>query len=140
MLQFQLYRNSQQRKKVGPLTLARAAVERVLRGRNRREALLDAGLTRRLHDRAARRTIVRPARSPVDKATTDLESSRAVTAATNTAPKRNDSRPFATPEPATRVDIARDRKADTATDPVVDARTGRTIAHSANKPRTDFAV
>jgi len=100
---------------------------------------LDAGLTRRLHDRAARRMIVRPARSPVDKATTDLESSRAVTAATDTAPKHNDSRPFATPEPAAKVDIARDRKTDAATDPV-DARTGRTIAQLANKPRTDIAV
>ena len=100
---------------------------------------MDVGLTRRPIERV-RRTVERSTQTRVDKAATDLESSTAVTAAIDTAPKHNDSRPFATPEPATRVDIARDRKADTATDPVVDARTGRTIAPLANKPRTDIAV
>jgi hypothetical protein len=100
---------------------------------------MDAGLIRRPIERV-RRTVVRPTQTSVDKAATDLESSTAVTAAIDTAPKRNDARPLATPEPATRVDVARDRTADTATEPVVDARTGRTIASLANKPRTDIAV
>ena len=100
---------------------------------------MDAGLARRPNDRAARRAVVRPTQ-PIDKAASDLEPSTAVPAATDTAPDRNDARPFATPEPATTDDIARDRTTDTATDPVIDALTGRTITRSASKSRIDIAV
>jgi hypothetical protein len=102
---------------------------------------MDAGLTTRPNDGAAHTAVVWPNPAPVSHAVaTDLKPSQAVTAATNVAPARNDSRPVATPEPATRVDISFDKRTHMAIYRVVDTQTGRVIIQLPNKSHTDIAV
>ena len=102
---------------------------------------MDAGLTTRPNDGAAHTAVVRPNPAPVPQAVaTDLNPSQAVTAATNAAAARNDSRPVASEEPATRVDISFDKKTHTAVYKIIDTHTGHVILQVPQQAHADITV
>ena len=89
---------------------------------------MDSGLNIRPSDSAAQAAIVRPTPTPVQKTVaTELAPSKAVTAAQDAAAARNDSRQSASERPATRVDIAFDKKTHTSVYRLLDAQTGKVL-------------
>ena len=101
---------------------------------------MDSGLTIRPSDSAAQTSIVRPSTASVHQAVaTVLAPSKAVTAADRTTATRNDSRSVAS-EPATRIDIAFDKKTKTTVYRIIDARTGRVIVQVPHRAHTDLTV
>ena len=102
---------------------------------------MDSGLTIRPSDSAAQTSIVRPSTASVHQAVaTVLAPSKAVTAAERTTATRNDSRSVASEEPATRIDIAFDKKTKTTVYRIIDAHTGRVIVQVPRRARTDLTV
>jgi uncharacterized FlaG/YvyC family protein len=104
---------------------------------------MDAGLTIRPNDGAANTAVVRPNPVPVTQAqavATDLNSSQTVTAATNAAAARNDSRTAASEAPATRVDISFDKKTHTAVYTLIDTQTGHVILQVPELAHADITV
>jgi uncharacterized FlaG/YvyC family protein len=102
---------------------------------------MDSGLTVRPSDSAAHAAVARSAPTPVVRAVaTELAPSKAVTAADNTARVRNNSRPVADQEPATRIDISFDKKRHVAVYKIVDTQTGRVILQVPHQARADLTV
>ena len=102
---------------------------------------MDSGLTIRPSDSAAQTSIVRPSTASVHQAVaTVLAPSKAVTAAERTTATRNDSRLVASEQPATRIDIAFDKKTKTTVYSIIDAQTGRVIVQIPHRARTDLTV
>jgi uncharacterized FlaG/YvyC family protein len=102
---------------------------------------MDSGLIIRPSDSAAQTSIVRPSTASVRQAVaTVLAPSKAVTAAERATKTRNDSHSVANEEPATRIDIAFDKKAKTTVYRIIDARTGRVLVQVPQRPRTDLTV
>ena len=102
---------------------------------------MDSGLTIRPSDSAAQTSIVRPSTASVPHAVaTVLAPSKAVTAAERATKTRNDSRSIASEEPATRIDIAFDKKTKTTVYRIIDAQTGRVLVQVPQRARTDLTV
>ena len=98
---------------------------------------MDSGLTIRPSDSAAQAAIVRPTPTPVQKTVaTELAPSQAVTAAQDAEAARNDQRQTASERPATRVDIAFDKKTHTSVYRLLDAQTGKVLLQIPQKSRS----
>jgi uncharacterized FlaG/YvyC family protein len=102
---------------------------------------MDSGLTIRPSDGVAQTAVVRPSTAPVPQAVaTDLAPSKAVTAAERATATRNDSRPVASEEPATRIDIAFDKKTKTTIYRIIDSQTGRVLVQVPQRAHADLTV
>ena len=103
---------------------------------------MDSGLTIRPIDVAASAAATPAPATPAPSAqavATDVTSSQAVTAATQTTAARNDVHPAGSGE-ATRVDISFDKRTHAVVFQIVDTQTGKVIVQVPQQAHTDITV